>query len=66
MEMSVMKEEVLIHSSLETRGVACHAWLCGGSNSVSQEAESGESMGNSVVFMEMNTWGKVISGPDLG
>ena len=55
MEMNVMKEEVLIHSSLETRGVACHAWLCGGSNSVSQEAESGESMGNSVVFMEMNT-----------
>lgn len=50
-----MKEEVLIHSSLETRGVACHAQLCGGSNSVSQEAESGESMGNSVVFMEMNT-----------
>ena len=39
MEMSVMKEEVLIHSSLETRGLACHGWLCGGSNRVSQEGE---------------------------
>ena len=28
--------------------------------------KSGESIGNSVVFMEMNTWGKVSSGPDLG